>query len=215
MTGHGAKVAVLAVGLAGLSAACRCDRPGPGSGTRDTPETFDAGAQPLMPRGMLTPQVDAAPPSRGLRDRLEGFRLSSAPVGAAVQIGLLEGDAASPAAGEPGARYFALEALSLLHDPFARARPGFALLTEQRFEVDALPALSAGLADATTAWLGVATAAQARARAGESSDVAQLVTTDADAAALRDAVASLARELRDVVEEARGRGRVVYLLPPR
>lgn len=188
-------------------AACRCDRGAPpADAVADAAATAIPG-QPTMPEGLLAKGAREASAGSELGRRLAGFELgTNKPAGAHVAVVRLAGEGGSGDGGASSA-YFGFDALPFLHGALGRARPGFALLTPQRFEVGDLDALSRALVEERDRWRGATRESAAEAGA----PLARSVATEADFARLRDAVVRLVSELISIVDAARHDGDAVEL----
>ena len=79
---------------------------------------------------------------------------------------------------QPDSRFLSLDAMSLLHEPFARALPGFDLFLPRHFDGAALGRLRAELALSKTALVAMPSARAAKARWGEASSLVAALPDD-------------------------------------
>lgn len=148
--------------VAFLLVACKSNDPPPAQGA----EAQDASMQRPLPTGMLAPppaSASAAPAVakslRSVREATTGewIELQPAPEGESpkkTKFDFFKKDSL----------FVPLDAMTLLHDSFARAMPGFAMFTPQLFVATALADLKAQLREFRRIWLSVPGAAQARQR---------------------------------------------------
>jgi hypothetical protein len=166
---------VILSALAFAFVGCRCD-----NGRADA---IDAGAQPTMPKGMLAPApvpiVDAGEPlPRPARLRAYAARPTA---GDWVLV--------RAAPDDNGRRYVSVDTMTLLHDAFARAMPGFDLFVPRRFEGDGLARLASELRSFKQEWVAIGTADDAKGKWGKTSSF--ILTLDgSEWIAARDALAA-------------------------
>jgi hypothetical protein len=123
-----------------------------------------------MPRGLLVPLPDAgASPGPGATPA-ERLRIAR---GLARGDGWVElqvaraNDRFEPS--DPNARFLSIDAMTLLHDAFARASPGFDLFLPRRLDAAALSRLESELGAMKAQLLAAPNVVAAKARWGESS----------------------------------------------
>ena len=158
----------LVLGLPGIEGCRAC-------GPSDEP---DASAQPTMPTGMLAPAASSG-------------------VGSEAKVSLTPGKdgdtdrgAPPPASVHPaGEQELSLALVVLLHEPLARAKPGFDLLRPHYFDVEALRRLESELTSFTATWRKLSTYAEARSVLGESEGLRQLEASGQPFTVARDAAA--------------------------
>jgi hypothetical protein len=128
-------------------------------------EVQDASMQPPMPSGMLSPQAPAASAPtvakslRSVREATTGEWIEIQPAP--------EGDPPKRTTFDyfkKDSLFLPLDAMSILHDSFARAAPGFSLFTPQLLAALTLGELKNQLREFRRIWASVPTAARARAR---------------------------------------------------
>jgi hypothetical protein len=173
-----------------------------------------------MPVGMLTPLPAGLDAARGLEAG------SPAPTGERLALGRTaggEGVELQPARtsddptrrtferGQPGSRFLSVDAMTLLHDAFARALPGFDLFVPRFLGPPALARLRAELAAAKQALVDVGTLEAARTRWGS---VAVIAALPDDAAWLhaRGTLARTVDELVNFAEDLEKKGQGLWVL---
>ncbi len=171
----------------------------------------DASSGPTMPRGMLVPSSavtgDIVPSPVALPERV---RLASAhDAGTWIELTPTAGEV--PARGAPGARWVSPDVMTLLHDAFSRAKPGFDPFRAHLLDAPALRRLDAELAAFAGTWSAISTASSAHARF-ESSEVVQATKSDEEWRALREALLRTVDELRRMAVELAGQGRGMWIL---
>lgn len=132
-------------------------------------EAQDASMQRPLPSGMLAPPSSPSPPStqnakvgkslKSTREATTGewIELQPAPEGESpkkTKFDFFKKDSL----------FVPLDAMTLMHDAFARAQPGFAMFTPQLFVAMSLGRLKTELRELKRVWSQVPTAAAARAR---------------------------------------------------
>lgn len=205
MKGALVAVALVAAALAGsFVGGCR-------TRAEDDPSTSRVPEQPAMPRGMLVPApeaIAASTPDSGPRaasdiaSRLTTTR--SKPSGAAVEVRVPGG----------AATFVPLEAVTLLNDALARAKPGYVPLLAQRFEGDELARLDSELAAFESAWLGVVTSGDAKARWARTSELVRTLEGETSWKDAQRALVDTIRILRAEIAGARAEGQGLELRYP-
>lgn len=154
---------------------------------------------PTMPVGMLTPLPDAAPPAPpgSPADRLSMARGKKGGEWAELQIARPgeSPERTSFERGQPDSRFLSLDAMTLLHHPFARALPGFDLFLPRRFDGAALGRLRVELAAMKAQVEAIPNVAAAKERWGEAS---ALLAALPDDTAWLDARGALVRTIDDL-----------------
>ena len=149
----------------------------------------DASAQPAMPKGMLAPAASGAAASEAkvlLTPGKEGDSDQGAP---------------PPADAHPrGEHETSLSLVVLLHEPLARAKPGFDLLRPHYFDAEALRRLESELVAFLAEWQKLSSYAEARRVLGESDGLRQL---EASGQAFPEARAGIARMIDSVLADCR------------
>jgi hypothetical protein len=199
----------LALALVG----CRsCDEP--------RPATADAG-QPPMPAGMLVPVEGGAAAAKdgGERSAAERLRITRGEKGGAFS----EIQVAPP--GELPDRwgfdhwradssFVSLDAMTLLHVPFARALPGFDLFLPRLFPPDALERLVVELAAFEKEWTVLSTLAQAKARWAKYSELVERLRDDAEWNAAKGALVETIHELSAMAKSHAAKKQSLWVLGP-
>lgn len=186
-------------------AGCRACEDGGGGG--DPP--------PPMPTGMLAPAPSgsaAAPADVAARLRVARRQTG----GAFVELQIARpGDSADRVAfdhWQPASRFVPLDAMTLMHDAFARAKPGFDPFLPQLYDPAALGRLASELR-AFRGQLGrVETAADARARWGASSELVRGLASDADWRAARGALLETVDELAAMAQDLSSKRESLWVL---
>lgn len=174
---------------------CRC-----GDGDADKRET--EASLPTMPTGMLSPLPEGATPrpsSGSGPDRLAIARAQTSGEWVELQVQRGAGDDKARRALErwkPDSRFVSFDVMVLLHDPFAKALPGFDLFLPRLFEGSALTTLRTELTSMRAVVAGVTSLPSAKARFGE---VSSLVRELADDSAWRAAQATLLATIDEIV----------------
>ncbi len=176
----------------------------------------DAGAQPTMPTGMLVPATSEPAPVAPRfdfaarmrvapkRDAEAVVELAPAPAGDSEEKKAFERNA-------PGARFLSPDAMGLLHECFARAKPGFDPFRPHFLDAKALVKLEKELSAFAATVSAISTAASARARF-EGSDAVRSIVTDDEWRRGRDALVASIDELRRMSVDLAGQGRGLWVL---
>lgn len=163
-------------------------------------EIQDASMQKPLPTGMLMGAPSAAPASTSPARRLKSVR--GATTGEWIEL--------QPAApGDSPKRttfdhfrsdslFLPLDAMTLLHEAFARAEPGFAVFTPQLLDARALGRLRTELAAFRKEWTSIASAKAARERFATSALVRGLTSDDE----WKEAQTALVSTIDDVAKSA-------------
>lgn len=190
-------------------ASCKC---GDASLPAEEPAQ-DASMQRPLPSGMLAPPSSAAPAPavakslRSVREATTGewIEIQPAPEGESpkkTKFDFFRKDSL----------FIPLDAMSLLHDSFARAQPGFALFTPQLFVAMTLGELKTQLRELKRVWMSVPTAAAARQRYPYSARVRIALTDEL----WRDFQGELAFTIDEIIKFADERiqkGEGAWILP--
>lgn len=168
-----------------------------------------------MPRGMLVP-ASAAPSVTGGPLAARMRRAPSPDAGAWIALApAATGDTGErpPAdvAKVAGTTWVSPDAMTLLHDAFARAKPDFDPFRPHLLDAAALRKLDAELAAFAQAWAPVTTAAAAKARF-EGSDLVRAVKTDDEWREVRDALLATVDAIRRDCVELAGQGRGLWVV---
>ncbi len=208
------RAVAFSVAFAFALGACRdCDAPPPAP----APATSSHG--PRMPAGMLAPAASAGPTG------------STTPLGSAaleVARGVRSGpwvelqiapasDTASRSSFDrwkDDSRFVSIEAITLLHGPFARALPGFDLFVPRLFAAAAATKLANELEAFAAELDGVTTASAAREKWGAQSELVHALADDAAWTRTRGTLAATARELAGFAKAASAKGGGVWVLGP-
>jgi hypothetical protein len=171
----------LMVGLVlGLGGCRACE----GSATAPSEPPAEAGGPP-MPVGLLGAGKPAAPPAASLSVP-ERLRLSTEPRPEWAELRILAPHPGPPPDPQltrsleagPDSRFLSLDAMTLLHDAFGRASPGFDLFQPRRFDADAVGRLRVELALVRTDVVDAADRLRALARWGEVSAMVRELRDD-------------------------------------
>jgi hypothetical protein len=109
-------------------------------------------------------------------------------------------------------RFLSLDAMTLLHDPFARASPGFDLFLPRLLDVAALGRLRTELASMKSAVAAIATAQAAKARWGEASSLIQSLKDDVAWLDARASLLTTIDELGAMAADLEKRGQSLWVL---
>lgn len=169
-----------------------------------------------MPPGMLTPLPSAASasPPGSPADRLSMARERRGGEWAELQIAQ-PGDSPERTSferGQPGARFLSLDAMTLLHDPFARALPGFDLFLPRRFDGAALGRLRLELATMKAQVGAIPNLAAAKGRWGEASSLVAALPDDTAWLDARGALLRTIDELTALVADVETQGGSLWVL---
>lgn len=197
-----------------LLAACKTsDAPPPPSA-----QAQDASMQPPMPSGMLAPSPVAPTPATGTAAPIGKSLRSAREVTTGEWIELQpapEGESPKKTKFDffkKDSLFIPLDAMSLLHDSFARAYQGFALFTPQLFVAMTLGELKTQLKEFKRIWSTIPTAAAARQRWPFSARVKVALTDDL----WRDFQAELVYTIDEITKLADGqiqKGEGLWILP--
>lgn len=193
---------------------CRC-----GDAREAPPEV----AGPTMPTGMLAPLPDAPPlpPPETPAERLSMARgkkgTDAAAVGQWVELRLARPDEPPARPLHDGAeavdsRFLSIDAMTLLHEPFARALPGFDLFLPRLFDAAALGRLHAELSSVRRELGAVSSVAAAKALWGNVSNLVQSLPDDASWQAARSALLVTIDELSRLAEALEKKGQGLWVL---
>lgn len=178
------------------------------------PPAQDASMQKPLPTGMLMGTFDAAAPKTGIARRLRSTRGATAGEWIELQPAA-PGDSPKRTAFEhfrSDSLFLPLDAMTLVHDAFARAEPGFAPLSPQLLDARALGRLRAELATFAKDWSSIDSAKAARERFPMSSLVRDLSSDDE----WREARTALGATIDDLVKLAADlekKGSAVWVIP--
>jgi hypothetical protein len=164
------------------------------------PPAQDASMQKPLPTGMLMGTFDAAAPKARSAARLRSTRGATAGEWIELQPAA-PGDSPKRTTFEhfrSDSLFLPLDAMTLLHDTFARAEPGFAPLSPQLLDARALGRLRAELATFAKEWSSIDSARAARERFPTSSLVRDLSSDDE----WREARSALAPTIEDLTKLA-------------
>jgi hypothetical protein len=109
-------------------------------------------------------------------------------------------------------RFVSLDAMTLLHDPFARAMPGFDLFLPRLFDREALLRLHAELLAYKQTWIAIGSLAEAKARWAPYSTFVRELPDDAAWIAARDALARTIDELASLAHDLGTKGQSLWVL---
>ncbi|MBX3188040.1 MAG: hypothetical protein KF819_13545 [Labilithrix sp.] len=171
----------------------------------------DASAQPSMPTGLLLP-----PPSAPSGDGGADLRIARDAKGgpyAELQVAA-EGDRPDKKGLErwkSDSRFVPLDAMTILHEAFARALPGFDLFLPRLFSPEALARLSSELVAFETEWSSVSDVSLAKKRWSSSSQVRDL-RDDGEWLATRAMLAQTAREIADLARDLSAKGKSLWVI---
>lgn len=188
------RLCVGALLVLGAFVGCRC---GEGDADKREPEA----SRPTMPTGMLSPLPEGATPPRPSSgaDRLAIARGQTSGEWVELQVQRSAGDDKARRTFDrwkPDSRYVSFDVMVLLHDPFAKALPGFDLFLPRLFEGSALTTLRTELTSMRAVVAGIANLPSAKARFGE---VSALVRELADDSAWRSAQTTLLATIDEIV----------------
>lgn len=200
-------------GLAGLAAlglsSCR-----PRQDPTPASETADASMQKPLPLGMLgtsaLPSLSDAGAPAGIARRLRTSRERGTAAGIVELYPAAPGDTPTRTTFEHlkgGSLYLPLDAMTLLHESFARAMPGFDTFVPQLLDAVALGRLRAELVRFGKLWMEAPSAASARERWPLSPLVREL-SGDAEWQEARTALAATLDEIAhlSIAQESAGAG---------
>lgn len=169
-----------------------------------------------MPTGMLAPLPDAPPssPPGSAADRLAIARGKKGGEWAELQVARA-GDAPDRSAFEhwqAESRFLSLDAMTLLHDPFARALPGFDLFLPRLLDGPALGRLRAELEALKGQLAAMPNVAAAKARWGEVSTLVGGLVDDTSWVAARAALVATIDELSRFAGELQASSKSLWVL---
>ena len=169
-----------------------------------------------MPKGMLAPAPDAPPSTApsNVRERLAIARHRTGGEWTELQIARPT-DAPDRVAFDhwrPDSRFLSLDAMTLLHDAFARALPGFDLFLPRLFDGAALRRLQTELTALRTQLGTIASVSAAKSRWGAASALVLAMSGDAEWLDARTALGATIDELLTFVGEVEKAGQRLWVL---
>jgi hypothetical protein len=171
---------------------------------------------PTMPTGMLAPlpHPPATPNPGSAPERLAVARGKKGGEWAELQIARLNDapDRASFDHWQGDSRFLSLDAMTLLHDPFARALPGFDLFLPRLFDRASLGRLRAELATLKMELGAMSNVGTAKARWGEVSTLVAALPDDTAWVSARAALIATIDELSGLATELEARGDRLWVL---
>lgn len=187
---------VSTLGLAG----CRCGEP-----ARE-----EAPSPPAMPSGMLAP-LPAIPPRVDAVEALSMTRGKTAGEWIELQLAATNDvpDRRTFERWLPESRFLSLDAMTLLHDPFARALPGFDLFLPRLLDPPALARLDAEL---VAFGASVATLSLVDAKRRFASPVIHSLENEASWQAVRSALLNTVEELTGLARGLAPTGRGLWIV---